>query len=93
LRFLFEPIRQDRAGLMKTVHIAEIFGSRIPAESVPFSDARPHHSSMRNPGTPEEPENEMAQITPDRNLRFLCVLLFQDQARAMRAIRPDVNTR
>ncbi len=46
----------------------------------------PNSNGMRKAGTQEQIEDAMAQWKPDRNLRLLRLLLFQDQTCTMRPL-------
>ena len=73
---------------MKTARNTDILGLRVLAESVALSDRSPRSNGMRKAGTQEQLEDAMAQWKPDRNLRLLRLLLFQDQTCTMRRYSP-----
>jgi hypothetical protein len=77
---------------MKTGRNTDIVGLRLTSESVALSGSNPHSNAMRKAGEQEQPKEAMVYSRPYRNLRFLRLLLFQDQAGAMRPLSALLQT-
>jgi len=71
---------------MKTARNTDMLGLRVLAESVALSDRSRRSNGMRKAGKQESPEDAMAHWKQHRILRFLRLLLFQDQTCTLRPL-------